>query len=98
MSKNTKIFSFILCIIFTFMFFCNVLISSDIEHILTCEEDHCEECIVIQTALNNLKNILNIVILLFIFTFIYFYEKKLKSSIVYFVHNTLINSKVQFNN
>ena len=98
MKKHKKAISFVICIMFIFMLFSNVLVSSNIEHLENCYEEHCEICALIHIAENNLNNIVSLIIMSFFLLFISIYKNKIKTIIRKFISITLVNCKVQFNN
>jgi hypothetical protein len=96
-SKFLKILILVVIAIFVIVFISSSVISSDIDHIIHCHEKNCQRCIIIHNAQNYLKSSVTNSIAVFAFITILFKVDKNRVRIKPLVFNSLVDSKVQFN-
>lgn len=82
---------------FLTMFFLSALISSDINHIANCHDEHCERCIIIHQAETLVRLLTNVGLYIFILPYILLLVIRKLINNNSFISNTLVNSKIQFN-
>lgn len=93
---TNKILITLLAITFVLAVISNVIISSDLRHLEECHLENCEECIMIHQAINFLNLLAAILIITVSSYFINIYLIK-RLNLKSFISNTLVNSKIQFN-
>ena len=96
-SMGLKILIIILCIFFVIIFFTDIMVASDIEHLQYCAEENCEKCILIYNADNTLKTIVLFILSILSGNLTFLIINKIKEKSRDFMSLTLVNCKVRFN-
>lgn len=95
-SKITKIIIFTIILFFCISTILNVVIASDLEHILHCQKDNCLHCEIIRIC--QIQN-LNVMVVMFLITLLYALNRNKIINLCIRIYKTitLINCKMQLN-
>jgi len=95
--KIIKIIVILVCIIFCFMALQSAIITANTSHIIECHVEQCPVCMLIQNAINFIKNIIYIIEYIILQNVVIPLIYILISKMILTPQSTLTNLKVRFN-